>query len=97
LFHNKRQQKETGVPEIDYFLAHLAFKDNDATCNAIAAKRLLGRKDGGGAIGLSPRLAPTAHLQCSEVGVAEFAELVVMPCTHGKIREEVSIDLPVDS
>jgi hypothetical protein len=32
LFHNKRQQKEMGVPEIDHFLAYLAFKDNDATC-----------------------------------------------------------------
>jgi hypothetical protein len=31
------------------------------------------------------------------VTVPEFAELVVMPCTHGKIREEVSMDLPVDS
>jgi hypothetical protein len=58
-----------GVPEIEHFLDYLAVEGNDPACNTIAAKRLMGCQGGGGAIGLSPRLAPTAHLQCPEVGI----------------------------
>jgi hypothetical protein len=69
LFHNKRQQKEMGVPEIDRFLASLAVEGNAPAHNTIAAKHLMGCQGEGGAIGLSPKLAPTDHLQCSEVGI----------------------------
>jgi hypothetical protein len=92
LFHNK----------INHFLAHLAVEGNDASIDTIAAKHLLGCQNGGGEILFAETLRE--RLISSVRGwrwdmtmtVPPFAEMVVMPCPHGKTREEVSMDLPLD-